>query len=105
MSTRSWNAVVSVRLSSLTTTKERLRGANLLNLRVIAACAWSLLCQVWILVNIPDLVGERIACYLMLMLWHTHISVDVVVVCRTWSVERLLALVWRSILATARSPS
>ena len=56
VSTRSWNAVVSIGLGSLTTTKERLRGANLLNLRVIAACAWSLLCQVWILVDIPDLV-------------------------------------------------
>ena len=56
VSTRSWNAVVSIGLGTLTTTKERLRGANLLNLRVIAACAWSLLRQVWILVDIPDLV-------------------------------------------------
>ena len=73
MSTWSWNAVVSVGAATLTTTEERFRGSNLLNLRVIIACAWSLLCQVWILVDIPDLVGERIALDLMRLLDQTHI--------------------------------
>ena len=105
MSTRSWNAVVSVGAATLTTTEERFRSSNLLNLRVITACAWSLFCQVWILVNIPDLVWEGIASNLVRMLDLTQIRVDMVVLGGSWSVERLLALVWWSILPTASAPS
>ena len=94
VSTWSWNAVVFVGAAALTTTKERLRGSNLLNFRVIITCAWSLLCQVWVLVDIPDLVGESIALNLMWMLDLSQIRVDVAVVGRSWSMERLLTLVW-----------
>ena len=55
--------------------------------------------------DIPDLVGEGIASNLMWMLDLTKIRVDMAVLGGSWGVERLLALVWRSILATARSPS
>ena len=105
VSTRSWEAIVSVRFGSITATKERLRGSNLLNLGVIASGAWSLFCQVRILVDIPDLVREGIASNLMRMLYLTHIRVDMVVIGGSWSVENLLALVWRSILLTSRAPS
>ena len=105
VSTRSWNAAILVGAAALATTKERLGGTMLLNLRVITACAWSLLRQVWILVDISNLVGEGIALDLMRLLDQTHIRVDMAIVSGSRHVERLLALVWRSILTTTCAPS